>query len=446
MSKRKIIPYNPKLKELAKQLRKNMTLSEVLIWDQLKQKKMLGFDFDRQRPINNFIVDFYCKELMLAIEIDGASHDNEEVYKADVKRQNILENLGVRFLRFDDLEVKKEMSNVLRTIQYWIEKNMEEKPTPTPPSPPVGRTGRGVAPKQGQTSGVLSPKDLNPSEIIVPNKPTETLNEEAPNYEFPSLEGLGAGNYQQLLKIAKTASIEAGKAILEVYNSDDFNVEKKGDDSPLTQADKNAHNVIVSFLEKTGLPILSEEGKDIPYDERKNWELFWMVDPLDGTKEFIKRNGEFTVNIALIKDGRSIAGVVYVPVTQKLYWAVQNEGAYLQSEGKTSRLQSNQIDLSQKGLKVVASRSHLNEDTQVFLDSLDQPETVSMGSSLKFTVIAEGNADVYPRFAPTMEWDTAAAQIITEESGAKVLKQGQDAPLEYNKKNLLNPHFIVLNH
>jgi 3'(2'), 5'-bisphosphate nucleotidase len=250
----------------------------------------------------------------------------------------------------------------------------------------------------------------------------------------------------ELISIAKQASIEAGKAILDIYNSEDFNIEKKGDDSPLTQADKNAHKVIVSFLEKTGLPILSEEGKDIPYEERKNWELFWMVDPLDGTKEFIKRNGEFTVNIALIKEGRSIAGVVYVPVTQKLYWAIQNEGAFLQNEGKTSRLQSNQIDLRQKGLKVVASRSHLNEDTQVFLDSLDQPETVSMGSSLKFTVIAEGKADVYPRFAPTMEWDTAAAQIITEESGAKVLKQGQDAPLEYNKKNLLNPHFIVLNH
>lgn len=439
MPKRKIIPYNPKLKALAKKLRKDMTLSEVLLWDQLKQKKMLGYDFDRQRPIDNFIVDFYCKDLMLAIEVDGSSHDNGETHKADVKRQSILENLGVNFLRFDDLEVKKEMSNVLRTIQYWIEENMEEKPTPTPPR-------RGVAPEQGQTSGVLSPKDLNPSEIIVPNKPTETLNEEASNYEFPSLEGLGVGNYVQLLKIAKEASIEAGKAILEIYNSENFNIEKKGDDSPLTQADKNAHKVIVSFLEKTGLPILSEEGKDIPYEERKNWELFWMVDPLDGTKEFIKRNGEFTVNIALIKDGRSVAGVVYVPVTQKLYWAIQNEGAFLQNEGKTSRLQSNHIDLRQKGLKVVASRSHLNEDTQVFLDSLDQPETVSMGSSLKFTVIAEGKADVYPRFAPTMEWDTAAAQIITEESGAKVLKQGQDAPLEYNKKNLLNPHFIVLNH
>lgn len=369
-----------------------MTLSEVLLWDQLKQKKMMGFDFDRQRPIDNFIVDFYCKELMLAIEIDGSSHDHEETFKADVKRQNILENLGVRFLRFDDLEVKKEMSNVLRTIQYWIEENMEEEQRPTP-------TGQA-----------------------------------------------GLGNYKQLISTAKEASIEAGKAILEIYNSEDFNVEKKGDDSPLTQADKNAHNVIVSFLEKTGLPILSEEGKDIPYEQRKNWGPFWMVDPLDGTKEFIKRNGEFTVNIALIHNGRSIAGVVYVPVTEKLYWAIQNEGAYLQFKGETSRLKSNHIDLQQKGLKVVASRSHLNEDTQAFLDSLDQPETVSMGSSLKFTVIAEGKADVYPRFAPTMEWDTAAAQIITEESGAKVLKQGQDTPLEYNKKNLLNPHFIVLNH
>ena len=342
-----------------------MTLSEVLLWDQLKQKKMMGFDFDRQRPINNFIVDFYCKDLMLALEIDGDSHNHEESYNADLRRQHILEELGITFLRFDDLEVKKEMNNVLRTIQYWIEESMEkedniQKPTPTPP-------------ERGVTSSD------KPSSEDNPNTRSDTT-------AFPYLEGLGVGNYQQLLKIAKTASIEAGKAILEVYNSDDFNVEKKGDDSPLTLADKRAHNVIVSYLEKTPFPILSEEGKSIPYEDRKNWEYFWMVDPLDGTKEFIKRNGEFTVNIALIKNDRPVAGVVYVPVTEKLYWAANGLGAHLEYAETTTQIFANKITLDQKRLKVVASRSHLNEETQQFLDSLIEPETVSMGSSLKFDI------------------------------------------------------------
>ncbi len=252
-------------------------------------------------------------------------------------------------------------------------------------------------------------------------------------------------DYNELISTAKQASIEAGKAILDIYNSDDFNIEKKGDDSPLTQADKNAHHVIVSYLEKTGLPILSEEGKDVDFEERKNWSLFWMVDPLDGTKEFIKRNGEFTVNIALIKDGLPIAGVVFVPVTEKLYSAIQGQGAYLEQAGKKQKLKSNKIALDQPELKVVASRSHLNEDTQAFLDSLSDPQIVSMGSSLKLLAVAEGKADVYPRFAPTMEWDTAAAHAVVEESGAKVIEKTEKTSLKYNKKNLLNPNFIVLN-
>ncbi len=252
-------------------------------------------------------------------------------------------------------------------------------------------------------------------------------------------------NLTPLLEIAKEASLEAGEAILEVYNSNDFDVEKKGDDSPLTKADKNAHEVIVSFLEKTDIPILSEEGRDIPYEERKGWEYFWMVDPLDGTKEFIKRNGEFTVNIALIKDGQPILGVIYVPVLEKLYWAIENGGAYLKYNDNTSKIFSNKISLKAKGLRVVASRSHLNQETSDFLNTLDSPEIVSMGSSLKFMLIAEGKADVYPRFAPTMEWDTAAAQIIVKESGADVLEKNKISLLKYNKENLLNPHFIVIN-
>lgn len=439
MTRRRILPYNRKLKELARKLRQNMTSSEVLLWDQLKQKKMLGFDFDRQRPIDNFIVDFYCKDLMLAIEVDGSSHNHEESFKADVKRQNILEKLGVRFLRFDDLEVKKNMSNVLRTLQYWIEDNMEQKPTPNP-----SKEGSVAVPEQAEQ---VANDGLDKQEKATIHKTMviDSQGDEPSSIEFPSSEGLGVGDYRQLIEIAKEASIEAGKAILEVYNSDDFNVELKGDDSPLTRADKNAHNVIVSFLENTGLPILSEEGKSIPYEERKNWEHFWMVDPLDGTKEFIKRNGEFTVNIALIKGNQSFAGVVYVPVTGKLYWAINGEGAFVKEGESTSQLKSNQISLDQPGLRIVASRSHLNEDTQEFLDSLIEPEIVSMGSSLKLLAIAEGTADVYPRFAPTMEWDTAAADAIVRESGSKVLQKNQKEPVLYNKENLLNPHFIVMN-
>ena len=252
-------------------------------------------------------------------------------------------------------------------------------------------------------------------------------------------------DFEKLVGIAKEASLDAGKAILEIYNSDDFNVELKGDNSPLTKADKKAHNVIVSYLEKTSIPILSEEGKGIPYEQRKDWEYFWMVDPLDGTKEFIKRNGEFTVNIALIQNSKAIAGVVYVPVTEKLYWSIGGEDAFVQSGGRISKLESNKISLEDERLRIVASRSHLNDDTQKFLDGLKNPEIVSMGSSLKLLAIAEGKADVYPRFAPTMEWDTAAAQIIVEEAGAKVLQKGTDLPLEYNKENLLNPHFLVIN-
>lgn len=325
------------------------------------------------------------------------------------------------------------MSNVLRTIQYWIEIHMEEnkinmnqEPTPTPPR-----------------RGVTSPDTTSSAPRI--ESQNEVSDEKFRPIEFPSLEGLEVGKYNQLLDIAKKASLEAGKAILHVYNSNDFDIEKKGDDSPLTKADKKAHDVIVSFLEKTNIPILSEEGKNIPYEERKDWEYFWMVDPLDGTKEFIKRNGEFTVNIALIHKKKPVLGVIYVPVLKKLYWATKEEGAFLEFHTIVSKLNSNKITLDDKGLKVVASRSHLNEETERFLKSLESPEIVSMGSSLKFMLIAEGNADVYPRFAPTMEWDTAAAQVIVQESGANVLEKNRNSTLGYNKENLLNPHFLVIN-
>lgn len=241
-----------------------------------------------------------------------------------------------------------------------------------------------------------------------------------------------------IIEAARNASI----AILEVYRSDDFNVELKGDDSPLTRADKAAHQAIVKELEKTEFPILSEEGRAISYEERKKWEYFWMVDPLDGTKEFIKKNGEFTVNIALIHNSEPILGVVYAPVLDKMYFGGKDHGAYLSvntEKEQALELVKNETDT----VRVVASRSHLNKDTQDFIDQYPKAETVSMGSSLKFMLIAESKADVYPRFAPTMEWDTAAAHAVLRGLGIEVINQEDQKPLRYNKENLLNPYFLV---
>ncbi|SHO59409.1 3'(2'),5'-bisphosphate nucleotidase CysQ [Algoriphagus zhangzhouensis] len=250
-------------------------------------------------------------------------------------------------------------------------------------------------------------------------------------------------NIKKLTSLAKEASLAAGKAILEIYNSADFGVEIKGDNSPLTKADQAAHQVIVKYLEETGLPILSEEGKDIPYKVRKDWEYFWMVDPLDGTKEFIKKNGEFTVNIALIHQGKPIMGVVYAPVLEWLYWGNQEEGAWKQ-EGNENPIQlKKQEDTEVK--TIVASRSHLSPETQEFIDQYPGVEVISMGSSLKFMLIAEGKSQIYPRFAPTMEWDTAAAQGVILANKGMVLQFPSKIELGYNKENLLNPWFIVYN-
>lgn len=246
-----------------------------------------------------------------------------------------------------------------------------------------------------------------------------------------------------LLDVAKKAASNASSEILKIYNSEDFGVESKSDDSPLTKADKASHNAIVAHLEATGLPILSEEGRGVAYEERREWEYFWMIDPLDGTKEFIKRNGEFTVNIALIHEGKPILGVVQVPVTGKLYYSTKGSGAFVDDSGVSSSIKVNEIKMDQEGLKVVASRSHLNEDTEAFMNELNAPEIVSMGSSLKLLAVAEGKADLYPRYAPTMEWDTAAAQAIVEEAGGLVQRKNESEPVLYNKEDLLNPHFLV---
>lgn len=248
-----------------------------------------------------------------------------------------------------------------------------------------------------------------------------------------------------LLQLAIQACETASQEILEVYNSGEFQTESKSDNSPLTLADKRAHNAIVSVLSSSNLPILSEEGRDIPYEERKHWKRFWLVDPLDGTKEFLKRNGEFTVNIALIENQKPIAGVVAIPVTGDVFYAQQGLGAFVKRSGRIIALPKRPpFDRRRSGARVVASRSHLNEETETFIQSLSEPTLVSQGSSLKFMLLAEGKADVYPRFAPTMEWDTAAAHAIVNEAGISVLQKDSTIPLQYNKADLLNPYFICI--
>lgn len=250
---------------------------------------------------------------------------------------------------------------------------------------------------------------------------------------------------------AINASIEAGKQIMQIYQTSDFGIEYKKDDSPLTIADKQAHQIIMKHLLATQIPVLSEEGRDIAYDERKKWDVFWLVDPLDGTKEFIKKNDEFTVNIALIKHNTPIAGVVYVPATNCLYYA-DKHGAYMvkniQSEADIEK-QSVKLPFNTKRSEfiVVGSRSHMSNETEGFIARMDHQgkplKIVSKGSSLKICMVAEGNADCYPRLGPTMEWDTAAGHAIALFAGKTVVEYPSMNALKYNKENLLNPYFIV---
>lgn len=257
-------------------------------------------------------------------------------------------------------------------------------------------------------------------------------------FSFPAFPGLALN---PVLALAR----EAGQAILEIYAQSDCGLEQKPDHSPLTQADRASHQLIQRRLAETGLPILSEEGRHIPWAERRLWERFWLVDPLDGTKEFLKRNGEFTVNIALIEAQQPVWGVIYVPVQDILYWGGPGLGAFRQQGRATpSLLQTRPRSLDAVGLRVVASRSHLSPETEAFVQGLREPQRVSMGSSLKFMLLAEGQAEVYPRFAPTMEWDTAAAHAILRAAGGQVIQADCQEPLVYNKENLVNPWFLAL--
>lgn len=267
---------------------------------------------------------------------------------------------------------------------------------------------------------------------------------------------------KNLLLTAIRASLEAGSEIMSVYTDPnaDFEIEKKADNSPLTIADRKSHMVIAARLASTPYPVLSEEGKKIPVEERQSWNELWIVDPLDGTKEFIKRNGEFTVNIAYVKNGKPEAGVIYIPVKEELYFADSQYGTYkiehitqLDSEETVDSLISKahrlpyQEEAQRSSFIIVASRSHLTPETEAYIEEMKQKhqevETVSKGSSLKLCLIAEGKADVYPRFAPTMEWDTAAGHAIIRAMGKEVYQAGTQHPLEYNKEDLLNPWFIA---
>jgi len=249
---------------------------------------------------------------------------------------------------------------------------------------------------------------------------------------------------KDLLKIAEEAAVEAGKVIMEIYGTDDFMVETKDDDSPLTIADKKANDVIMTYLEKTGIPVLSEEGREIGYAERKEWDRLWIVDPLDGTKEFIKRNGEFTVNIALIENQKSIMGVIYVPVAEVLYSGLVGDGATKVENGTKVSMP---VPKEDRAFTAVGSRSHMSEETIAFFEDLRAKhgtvEVTSMGSSLKICLVAEGIADVYPRFAPTMEWDTAAGHAIAVAAGKNIIDYNTKSEMLYNRENLLNNWFIV---
>lgn len=259
-----------------------------------------------------------------------------------------------------------------------------------------------------------------------------------------------------LLFVAIKASIKAGEEIMKVYTKNDFDVVMKSDDSPLTEADEKANTAINFFLKTTKYPIISEENKKESYHIRKNWNTCWMVDPLDGTKEFIKKNGEFTVNIALIKDAKPVLGVIYIPESKTLYYTITSENkAYktvLKDHKFTENMFKDNIEIMRDKIiddeiKVVGSRSHKSKETEMFVQSLKQKfkdvSFVSSGSSLKFCLVAEGKANIYPRFAPTMEWDTAAGHAICNALGLKVMQVDQDEELCYNKKDLLNPYFIV---
>lgn len=257
-----------------------------------------------------------------------------------------------------------------------------------------------------------------------------------------NIEELNDELFQQVTEISK----RAGEAILEIYETD-FEQFEKGDKSPLTSADLAAHKIIVDGLSQLtpSLPVLSEESSDIAWSERQQWQAYWLVDPLDGTKEFIKKNGEFTVNIALIENGEPTWGVVYVPVMNIVYAGGKRIGAATKTDdGKTTTISVAEPKTSMSGWRIVGSRSHQSEEFKEFIKQYDEPEIISMGSSLKICLVAEGQADIYPRLGPTSEWDTAAAHAVLLGAGGSMTSYPDAKPLVYNQKeSVLNPFFVA---
>lgn len=262
----------------------------------------------------------------------------------------------------------------------------------------------------------------------------------------------------EFLRVAVPAAISAGKEIMRIYKkaTDEWQVSEKQDHSPLTAADLKSNEVIMSYLLPTGIPVISEETACESYEDRKNYEQVWIVDPLDGTQEFIKRNGEFTVNIALVKSGEPVAGVIYIPTTQTLYFGVRGFGAFRLGDITVAKDEVSMVraavrlpllDYQPPVFTVVASRSHLSVETEEYIDALRSvyPDLtlISAGSSLKICKVVDGSANIYPRLAPTMEWDTAAGDAIARAAGCEVYDAETHAPLVYNKEDLHNPNFVV---
>ena len=239
---------------------------------------------------------------------------------------------------------------------------------------------------------------------------------------------------------------ESGKSILEIYNSNDMGISYKDDKSPLTLADKASNKIICSKLKELtpDIPILSEEGKNIPYEERKKWTTFWLIDPIDGTKEFINKNGEFSVNIALINHYQPILGIVYAPVLNTIWYGSASHGSFkIENDAKPKKINVSKYN-DNEIIKVVSSRSHSNNSKlEKFLIDYPKHELVFMGSSIKICLVADGTAHMYPRLGPTMEWDTGAAHAVVKFSGGKITDFEDDNELSYNKENLLNPSFLV---
>ena len=246
----------------------------------------------------------------------------------------------------------------------------------------------------------------------------------------------------ELLEIAKKAAIAAGEVIMKVYESG-FEVESKSDDSPVTVADKKADELICEMLKTSAIPVLSEEGNIPDYDDRKSWDILWIVDPLDGTREFVNRNGQFTVNIALVESGLPVLGVIYVPVSGVMYFGAADVGSYKLDRGVSTKLP---MKIERDKYVVVGSKSHLTEETKAYFDGLksEKPiEILQIGSSLKICMVAEGTADEYPRFGPTMEWDTAAGHAIAKYAGKQFIDLVTGKEMEYNRQELKNGAFIV---